>query len=173
MEHCIAFVIVYDPNISRNTNTMEARQFSIRDEKDLVFWNTFVLIRFDFFALYIPKMWTLRFHYVKQIIEPSSHWIMSERLLTTQKGITLIDLTDDFYQCVYATKEHVDYSIFPECLFYLFQGHGSYMSMKQKQIFRLLLPFLEFLGPNPVEMEHWRKRCEPASGTSYFLFSES
>jgi hypothetical protein len=164
----IAFVMVYDPKISKNT--METRQFTIRDENDLTVFSTFVLVRFDFFALYIPKMWTLRFHYVKQIIEPS-HWTISERVTTTPKGVTVVDLTDDFYQCVYATQEDIDYSVFPECLFYLFQGYSSYMSIKQKQVFRLLLPFLEFLAPNPVEMEHWKKRSQ-SNATTYLLFSD-
>lgn len=162
MEENIMFVLVYDPK-----GNNDGKQYVIRELKDVVPYSTCILLTLDFFALYLPKMWTQRFHFLKQ--GTSSIWHPEPQV--TSKGLCTMDLTHDFYQCFYKTTEDIDYSIFPECLFYVLQGFSSYLTLKQKQIIRFLLPFLEFLGPDPNEMEHWKKRSQPISA-SYLLFSD-
>lgn len=158
----IMFVLVYNPK-----ENFEGRQFTIRELSEVNPYSTCILLTFDFFALYIPKMWIERFHFLKQSISPP--W--KQQPVITPDGLYTLDLTEDFYQCFFKTKEDMDYSIFPEVLFYVFQGFSSYLSLKQKQVIRFLLPFLEFLGPEPQEMEHWKKRAQPISA-SYLLFPD-
>jgi len=162
----ISFVVSYNPK-TRSEQFTGNKSFIIVDMEKLVPYSTYVLLVFDYFALYIPELWVRRFHYLRTILY-STEWKQSSRV-SVEGNIKKIDLTDILLECFHKVDETLDFSFFHECLFYIFQGYTSFIHFRQRQMIRFLIPFIEFLSPPPVEVDYWRKKSK---ANTLFLLSE-
>ena len=158
----IAFVVMYDPS-QKSTTTEKQSSFTMTPLKDLLVYETYVLLLFDYFALYVPRLWLDRFHFLKNVHEPRWGGAYSP----TPEGLYFVDMSQDLQQCTCKNDLMLDFSLVPECLFHILQGScWTFISMKQRRVLRYLMPLVEFLGPCPAEVEYWRKKSQ---GSSFLL----
>lgn len=160
LEKRVSFVVSPDM-------TSENKPYRITELADVRPFDSYVLVVMDYFALYIPRVWAERFHYLRTMLNPDNGWKESSVLSTTTEGLKTVDLTEDLHRCFYKGDENIDFSCFHECVFFMFQGgHSSFLTYRQKNTIRFLMPFLEFLGPFSTDLENWKKK---SSQTYSFL----
>jgi hypothetical protein len=170
----VSFVLVYDPKV--NTKLGD-KPYAVTAVETLVPYRSYVLLVLDYFAIYVPQMWLERFHFLKNLLHheekgwgPSKNANINVNASSSQAtNLRVMDLTHDLHQCLYKTDDMVDFSLFPDVVFSLFQGHsGAFLSTKQRRVIRFLIPFVEFIAPSTFEVEYWRKKSQ-----SYFLLADS
>jgi len=165
LENNVSFILVYDP---KKGNKIGENNYVIVGREELIAYGSYCLLILDYFAVYVPQIWLERFHYLKNIFHHEKKgWAKSDSLIR-QNQLKMVDLSADLHQCLYKTDEMMDFSLFPDMLFAMFQGHSSsFLSTKQRRVIRFLIPFVEFLAPSTSEVEYWRKKSQ-----SYFLITD-
>jgi hypothetical protein len=171
----VSFILVYDPKV--NTKLGD-KPYAVTAVEPLVPYRSYVLLVLDYFAIYVPQMWLERFHFLKNLLHheekgwgPSKNANVNVNASSSSQAthLRVMDLTHDLHQCLYKTDDMVDFSLFPDVVFSLFQGHsGAFLSTKQRRVIRFLIPFVEFLAPSTFEVEYWRKKSQ-----SYFLLADA
>lgn len=166
MEKNVSFVLAYDPKQILLKAT--EKPYTIVATDQVVPYGSYALLVLDYFAVYVPQIWLERFHYLKNIIHNQEKgWSQSETFYQTG-NLKVIDITQDLHQCFYKTDDMVDFSVFPDSVFCLFQGHSSsFTTIKQRRVIRFLMPFIEFLAPSTFEVEYWRKKSQ-----SHYLMAD-
>lgn len=168
MEKNVSFILVYDPK----TNTkLGEKPYLVTATEALISYTSYTLLILDFFAIYVPQVWLERFHFIKNLLHNQEKgWGESQSVRVGDiSNLRIVDLTHDLRQCLYKTDDMIDFSLFPDTVFAVFQGHsGAFMTSRQRRVVRFLMPFIEFLAPSTFEVEYWRKKSQ-----SYFLLGDT
>lgn len=164
LEKNVSFILVYDPKKTKSTEKPHVTTAT----PDLTAYRSYTLLVLDYFGIYVPQVWLERFHYLKTMLHDEQKGWSASHSVVQRDNLKVVDMTQDLHQCLYKTDDMVDFSLFPDVLFCVFQGHSSsFMTTRQRRVIRFLMPFIEFLAPCTVEVEYWRKKSQ-----SYFLLSD-
>ena len=111
----------------------------IKPDKDML------LLRLDYLGFYFPKIFFLKFGYVKSILTTSlcCETRNTEYEVTDTKIVDCIDLSEDFLK--HADVERINYKLIPECFYDLLMGNSQEIR-KYKDCYEPLIPFFRFAG---------------------------
>jgi len=163
----ISMVLVYDASSLEENQKKNPLSYTIRNVKDLVLYESYILLVLDYFAMYVPRMWLERFHYLRNMNDKRWGASTSSSVSTENHLLHTVDLTQDLHQCLVKMERMVDFSLLPECLFHVIQGScWTFITMKQRRVIRFLMPLIEFLAPHTSEVEYWREKSQ---GSTFLL----
>lgn len=109
--------------------------------------DNFFLLRLDYMGFYFPAILFHKFAFFKAILTTPLRTDTNEYQVAKGETVTMVDLTADFQAC--ARVERLDFSKMPILMFFLLTGEMTEIRA-YKELYEPLLPFLEFVGTDPM-----------------------